>query len=87
MPRPTLECGRYMDAPQLTIGDVVSSLWTGVILVARQPAGAEADVSERLTISVTFDPQRGYVTAGGELPPLMALSLSGLRRKLEDRPR
>ena len=38
---------------------------------------------ERLMIPVTFDPARGYVTAG-ELPPLMALSLSGLRRKLED---
>jgi len=31
---------------------------------------------ERLMISVTFDPQRGYVTAG-EAPPLAALSLSG----------
>ena len=31
---------------------------------------------ERLMISVTFDPQRGYVTAG-EAPPLAALSSSG----------
>jgi len=26
-----LECGRYLDALQLTIGDIVSPLWTGVI--------------------------------------------------------
>jgi hypothetical protein len=38
---------------------------------------------ELLMISVTFDPARGYVTAGGELP-LAALSLSGLRRRIED---
>ena len=31
---------------------------------------------ERLMIAVTFDPQRGYGTAG-EAPPLAALSLSG----------
>src|SRR5262249_35560048 len=29
-----LECGRYTDALQLTIGDVISPLWSGVILVA-----------------------------------------------------
>jgi len=32
-----LECGRYMDALQLTIGDVISPLWLGVILVAVNP--------------------------------------------------
>ena len=32
-----LECGRYIDALQLSIGDVVSPLWTGVILVAANP--------------------------------------------------
>ena len=32
-----LECGRYMDALQLTIGDVISPLWLGVILVAANP--------------------------------------------------
>ena len=32
-----LECGRYLDSLQLTIGDVVSPLWTGVILVAANP--------------------------------------------------
>jgi hypothetical protein len=32
-----LECGRYMDSLQLTIGDVVSPLWLGVILVAANP--------------------------------------------------
>jgi hypothetical protein len=35
---------------------------------------------ERLMIAVSFDPARGYVTAGGELPVLAALSLSGLLR-------
>src|SRR5262245_39738543 len=33
----TLECGRYLDALQLTIGDVISPLWLGQILVAANP--------------------------------------------------
>jgi hypothetical protein len=33
----TLECGRYIDSLQLTVGDVVSSLWLGQILVAANP--------------------------------------------------
>ena len=36
----TLECGRYMDALQLTIGDVISPLWLGQILVAANPRRA-----------------------------------------------
>jgi len=36
----TLECGRYLDALQLSIGDVVSPLWTGQILVAANPRRA-----------------------------------------------
>jgi len=35
-----LERGRYIDALQLTIGDIVSLLWTGVILVAANPRRA-----------------------------------------------
>ena len=35
-----LECGRYMDALQVTIGDVVSPLWLGMILVAANPRRA-----------------------------------------------
>ena len=35
-----LEAGRYIDALQVTIGDVVSPLWTGVILVAANPRRA-----------------------------------------------
>jgi hypothetical protein len=35
----TLECGRYIDALQLTIGDTVSLLWLGQILVAANPSG------------------------------------------------
>jgi len=34
------ECGRYLDALQLTIGDIVSPLWLGVILVAANPKRA-----------------------------------------------
>jgi hypothetical protein len=33
----TLECERYIDALQFTIGDIVSPLWLGVILVAANP--------------------------------------------------
>jgi hypothetical protein len=44
----------------------------------------EEAMRERLMIPVTFDPQRGYVTTGGEMLALTALSLSGLRRQLED---
>jgi len=32
-----LNAGRYIDALQLTIGDIVSPLWLGVILVAANP--------------------------------------------------
>jgi len=32
-----LECGRYIDALQLTVGDIVSPLWLGQILVAANP--------------------------------------------------
>ena len=35
-----LEAGRYIDALQVAIGDVVSPLWTGVILVAANPRRA-----------------------------------------------
>jgi hypothetical protein len=38
----------------------------------------------RLTVSVTFDPARGYVATAPELrAPVVALSLGGLRRKVE----
>ena len=35
-----LEAGRYIDALQVTIGDVVSPLWLGEILVAANPRRA-----------------------------------------------
>ena len=35
-----LEAGRYIDSLQATIGDVVSLLWTGVVLVAANPRRA-----------------------------------------------
>jgi hypothetical protein len=38
----------------------------------------------RISIGVTFDPGRGYVGSGPELRvPVTALSLGGLRRKVE----
>jgi hypothetical protein len=39
---------------------------------------------ERLEVSVSFDERRGYVATAAELrQPVMALSLGGLRRKIE----
>jgi hypothetical protein len=38
---------------------------------------------DRLFVSVTFDPARGYVAVHPELPPVVALSLDGIRRKME----
>ena len=39
---------------------------------------------ERLEVSVTFDERHGYVASAPELrSPVMALSLGGLRRKIE----
>jgi hypothetical protein len=39
---------------------------------------------ERLHIAVTYDPERGYVGSSPELrQPVIALSLGGLRRKVE----
>jgi hypothetical protein len=32
-----LEAGRYIDALQVTFGDIVSPLWLGQILVAANP--------------------------------------------------
>jgi hypothetical protein len=41
-------------------------------------------VHERLEVGVTFDPRRGYVATAPELKaPVIALSLGGLRRKIE----
>jgi hypothetical protein len=39
----------------------------------------------RLMVSVTFDEQRGYVASHPELPTITALSLSVLRRRIEER--
>jgi hypothetical protein len=39
---------------------------------------------ERLVVAVTYDPAVGYRTTGGpELPAVSALSLGGLRRRIE----
>ena len=42
------------------------------------------DVDERLEVSVTFDARHGYIASARELrQPVVALSLGGLRRKIE----
>jgi hypothetical protein len=39
---------------------------------------------DRLEVSVTFDAERGYIASAPELrSPVVALSLGGLRRKIE----
>ena len=39
---------------------------------------------ERFEVSVTFDAERGYVASAPELrPPIVALSLGGLRRRID----
>ena len=39
---------------------------------------------ERLEVSVTFDERRGYIASAPELrSPVVALSLGGLRRRIE----
>jgi hypothetical protein len=41
-------------------------------------------MTDRFSINVTYDPERGYVgTAEGLQQPVIALSLGGLRRKVE----
>jgi hypothetical protein len=40
--------------------------------------------ADRLEVSVTFDPERGYIGSAPELrQPVTALSLGGLRRRIE----
>ena len=42
------------------------------------------DVDERLEVSVTFDARHGYIASAPELrQPMVALSLGGLRRRIE----
>ena len=44
----------------------------------------KCDVDERLEVSVTFDARHGYIASARELrQPVVALSLGGLRRKIE----
>jgi hypothetical protein len=38
---------------------------------------------DRLPVAVTFD-QRGYVASGEGLPTITALSLAGLRRRIDE---
>jgi len=39
----------------------------------------------RLSVAVTFDRQRGYVASHPKLPVITALSLAGLRRRIDAR--
>ena len=44
----------------------------------------KCDVDERLEVSVTFDARHGYIGSAPELrQPVVALSLGGLRRRIE----
>jgi hypothetical protein len=53
-----------------------------IVLHERPTAGAT--VTDKLTIAVTFHPERGYVGTAPDLrQPVIALSLGGLRRKIE----
>ena len=45
---------------------------------------SEAMHDERLDVTVTFDPARGYIGSVPELKvPVLALSLGGIRRRVE----
>jgi hypothetical protein len=48
------------------------------------PAARKRMRERLMMISVSFDPKRGYITTGADVLPFTALSLSGLRRQLED---
>ena len=41
-------------------------------------------LEDRLSIAVTFDPARGYIASHPELQTFTALSLNGLRKKIEE---
>ena len=44
----------------------------------------DTQCDERFEVSVTFDAERGYVASAPELrQPVVALSLGGLRRRIE----
>jgi hypothetical protein len=43
-----------------------------------------SSTEERLSIAVSYVEGKGYVSAHPELPSFAALSLNGLRRKLEE---
>ena len=55
------------------------------VLLRRWPQRGSIMASEhRLTVAVTYDESRGYVGSAPELrQPVVALSLGGLRRKVE----
>jgi hypothetical protein len=61
--------------------------FTAVAVVSwRVAAGGRGDAmhGERLEVSVTFDPAKGYIASSPELrTPVAALSLSGLRKRIE----
>ena len=45
---------------------------------------AAMSVLDRLTVAVTFDPAKGYIASVPDRPaPVRALSLNGLRRRIE----
>ena len=56
-----LEAGRYIDALQVTIGDIVSPLWIGVILVAANLRRATLPLETEGSISVSAPAPRSPV--------------------------
>jgi hypothetical protein len=55
-----------------------------VFVATAAAAMVSAMRDDRLEVSVSFDPRRGYFTTGSELPQsVTALSLGGLRRRIE----
>jgi hypothetical protein len=55
-----------------------------VVIVLHERPTAGATVTDKLAIAVTFHPERGYVGTAPDLRrPVIALSLGGLRRKIE----
>jgi hypothetical protein len=57
---------------------------TTVRWVVTTRAAAMSTVHERLGVIVSYDPRRGYVASAPELKaPVVALSLGGLRRRIE----
>jgi hypothetical protein len=75
--------------PQLVTGEVKAIAVERLALSREAIAWRASSVGEdgRFDVAVSFDERRGYVGTHPELQlPVIALSLGGLRRKVEARP-